>query len=152
MSNVVRGYKDILTDSEIVSISKIVRDFEHGIITYKDVEHLFEEKNISMVPKIIDASKLKTAKQVSELRDRVSKNELVSSDMDGYIISNDRYQDVIFRYDRYAIEKLAMFGDEKAIETLEALKSWEADFSNWQQRQKEQFDLYDLDFQSKRYK
>lgn len=152
MNNSIRRYDEILTDDEIVSISKVVRDFEHGIITYKDVEHLFEERNIAMVPKLIDASKLKTIKQVSELRDRVSNNELVSGDIDGYIISNDRYQDVIFRYDRYAIEKLAELGDEKAKQTLEALKSWEADFSNWQQRQKEQFALHDLGFQAKRYK
>lgn len=128
----VKCYEEILTDEEIVDISKIIREFEKGKITYLEVQDLFSNMNIKLVPNIIDPTNFKTIRQVEELKSRIENKTLQSKDINGYVISSERFQNVLFRYDRPAIEKLAESGDEEAIKTLKGLKEWEEYFSNKQ--------------------
>lgn len=146
------SYPSTLNDEEIINISKIIRDFKDEIITYIEVENLFDKLNITIVPLIVDSSNLKTVKQVSDLRERVENKTLKAQDINGYLISNERCKNVLFRYDRQAIEKLAKHGDERAIKTLEVLKEWENNFPNWQDKRKQEFEEYKTEFNIPKYR
>jgi len=132
-------YSTILAYDEIIVVAQAARDFEDGTIKYGELMQKLEVKGISITPRLIDPKQYRTVKQVTDFKNRVANLTLVSSDMQGYLISSDHYKNVYFRYDRFSIELLANNGDEKAKIRLKSLRDWEANFPKGQKLQQQNF-------------
>ncbi len=129
----------LFDDDDAISIAKIIREFEDEHINYIEMEKQLKQLNFSMIPSLKDSSKFKLRKQVEDFKTRIQTKTLLPEDVNGFFISNEKYDNLLFRYDRYIIELLANHGDAKAIEELNRLREWEANFPNWQVERDREF-------------
>jgi len=126
----IKYYDKVLSKLDIISIGLIIRKYEKGIITYQEMKNQLQSKNITLKPVVIDFSTVKvTIKAAEELKKRISTENYIPSDLNGYLISGVNYQDVLVRYDRAMIEALAEYGDEDSKKALESLVKWEESHS-----------------------
>ena len=119
-------YNEVLPEKEIVALGLIIRKFEREQISYLQLKQLLKEQNVDLTPNLRDISSLKmTVEQYQEMKKRLEKEEFDPADFDGYLISGEKYENVLIRYDRQMIETLAKNGDEDAIRTRKILVQWE---------------------------
>lgn len=128
-NNILYYYGDILSKSEIVSMGIIIRKFENGQISYKTLKILLQKQGIMLKPRLNDFStKDLTRKTADKLKIRLFNENFLPSDLSGYIILNENYQNVIVWYDKFMMECLAEYGDKVAQKTLESLVQKEEEF------------------------
>ena len=122
----IKLYNEVLSEKEIVTLGLIIRKFEREQISYKQLKQLLKEQNIELTPRFQDVSiKKMTVRQADEMKIRFEKEEYDPGDFNGYLISGEKYDNVIIRYDRPMIDILAKNGDEDAIRTRNILVQWE---------------------------
>lgn len=124
--NIIKNYKEVLSEKEIVTIGLIIRKFEREQISYQQLKQLLKDENIELTPHFHKFTKFRmSTMEQEEMKKRFETKQYDAGDFDGYLISGNNYKNVLIKYDRQMIDTLAKNGDEDAIRTRNILVKWE---------------------------
>lgn len=112
-------YEDVLTDDEILLYGQMIDKFKTGEIDFKTLESMFLSLGITIETTLFDFSKtMMSIEEANIVRERISKQDYLYSDIHYFILNSNRFKNVIFCIDYKAIEVLANAGMPKYQNTL----------------------------------
>lgn len=116
--NYVR-YENALTDEEILLYAQMINKFKNDEIDFKRLQNMFLNQGVMIEPTLIDFSKkLTTLSEADIIRERISKQNYLYSDIHNFVLNSNRFKNVVFYMDYKAIEVLANFGIPEYQNTL----------------------------------
>lgn len=122
MTNEIKYYANVFLKKEIIPISLCISQFEREQIDYKNLECKLNNMGIKLKPIFIDYSKIKDAKiDKAKLKQRIITETLIPSDINGYLIANNNYKNILVKYDLFMIELLAEYGDIRSQKILDQI-------------------------------
>ena len=122
-------YEDVLSKLDIITIGLCIVKYEQKQITYKELKDTLKQKNIELKPYLYDFStRMMTVEKYEELKTKFKNEEYETEHLRGYIISSERYNNVLIWYDRTMINVLAEYGDEYSKKVFEGITRWENNF------------------------
>lgn len=118
MKNYIR-YEDVLTDDEILLYGQMIDKFKTGEIDFKTLESMFLSQGITIETTLVDFSKtMMSIEEANIVRERISKQNYLYSDIHYFILNSNRFKNVIFCIDYKVIEVLANAGMPEYQNTL----------------------------------
>jgi len=118
-------YEGFLSREECARVGLVISKFERVEISYDNLKEELSSIGIELVPLLKTARCFYTVNQVMKYNNHPINENIYSINLDGYILSSVRYQNVLVRYDRYMLECMAEYGDERSIKVLNELDKLE---------------------------
>lgn len=113
------SYETVLTDDEILYFSHLIDQFKRKQINYKKLEEILAKQGITIEPILVDLSqKSLTLNDYARIKRRIDSKDYTFDDISKYVISSDRYKNVLFSLGYKAIELLAKDGVPEYQELL----------------------------------
>lgn len=108
-------YADILSCDEIALIGTYIEKFEDGEILYKEMQDILKNQGISIEGKVksLVVDGIKIAPTLAQ-KERLESKNYIKNDLTGwYTVNSNFYEDISISRDKYMIEVLASYGNEK---------------------------------------
>lgn len=119
-------YGNVLTNEESADIGEFIVNFEFEDATYQELKQELASRNITLKPYVRDFS---CDKNQQEIKERVASETFIPSDLLGYIISSNTYQNILVKIDRHMINVLAEYQKPLAVGTQKKLRVVEKAFA-----------------------
>lgn len=116
--NTFNRAEDTLTDVTNYMIGSLYRDFKKGEITYQELKENIEELDFKLDIILEKPSKFKK-QDLKEYQSRKEKEEYLSKDVRGLLLSDRKETNIIFYYDKPIIKIMASLEDDEAIKKME---------------------------------
>ena len=108
-------YGDILTCDETALIGTYIEQFEDGEISYKEMQEELKNQGISIEGKVksLIVNEIKIEPTLAQ-KERLESKNYIKNDLTGwYTVNSNFYEDISISRDKYMIEVLASYGNEK---------------------------------------
>ncbi len=112
--------ENVLPEVENYVIGYFYRSFKQGKLTYQELEQELNELMFTLEP-ILEKPSIYKKEELKSYTERKNTKSFINKDIRGLLLSNRKYKNIIFYYDKPIIKIMADYGDDESIKSLQEI-------------------------------